>query len=70
MAEGMISRQSPKEAGARYGELTMSQVLIVQVTPEMVRNWGWFQAFGTVLLVLGFAAIVRSPETEETLWEV
>jgi hypothetical protein len=70
MAEGMPSRQSPKETGAREGELTMSQVLIVQVTPEIPRHRGWFQAFGIVLLVLGIAAIVRSQETEETSWEV
>jgi len=48
----------------------MSQVLIVQVTPEIPRHRGWFQAFGIVLLVLGIAAIVRSQETEETSWEV
>jgi uncharacterized membrane protein HdeD (DUF308 family) len=35
-------------------------VLIVRVTPEMIHNWGWFLAFGIVLLVLGIAAIVRS----------
>ena len=35
-------------------------VVIVQVTPEMIHNWGWFLAFGIVLLLLGIAAIVRS----------
>jgi uncharacterized membrane protein HdeD (DUF308 family) len=35
-------------------------VLIVRVTPEMIHNWGWFLAFGVVLLLLGVAAIVRS----------
>src|SRR5208282_2541897 len=35
-------------------------VLIVRVTPEMIHNWGWFLAFGVVLLLLGIAAIVRS----------
>jgi uncharacterized membrane protein HdeD (DUF308 family) len=35
-------------------------VLIVKVTPEMIQNWGWFLAFGIVLLVLGIAAVVRS----------
>jgi len=35
-------------------------VLIVRVTPEMIHNWGWFLAFGIVLLLLGIAAIVRS----------
>ena len=35
-------------------------VLIVRVTPEMIQHWGWFLAFGIVLLVLGIVAIVRS----------
>ncbi len=35
-------------------------VVVVQVTPEMIRNWGWFLAFGIVLLLLGVAAVVRS----------
>jgi uncharacterized membrane protein HdeD (DUF308 family) len=35
-------------------------VMIVRVTPEMIRNWGWFLAFGVVLLLLGVTAIVRS----------
>jgi uncharacterized membrane protein HdeD (DUF308 family) len=34
--------------------------LVVQVTPEMIHNWGWLLAFGIVLLLLGIAAIVRS----------
>ena len=34
--------------------------VIVGVTPEMIHNWGWFLAFGIVLIVLGIAAIVRS----------
>src|SRR5208282_1433369 len=34
--------------------------VIVRVTPEMIHNWGWFLAFGIVLLLLGIAAIVRS----------
>src|SRR5271170_4689052 len=38
----------------------MIDVLIVRVTPEMIHHWGWFLAFGVVLLVLGIAAIVRS----------
>src|SRR5271169_1536558 len=33
---------------------------IVGVTPEMVHNWGWFLAFGIVLMVLGIVAVVRS----------
>jgi len=35
-------------------------VLVVQVTPEMIQHWGWFLAFGIVLVLLGIAAIVRS----------
>lgn len=35
-------------------------VVVVQVTPEMIHNWGWFLAFGVVLLLLGVAAVVRS----------
>ena len=38
----------------------MTDVLIIQVTPEMIHHWGWFLAFGIVLLLLGIAAIVRS----------
>ncbi|MGO9084706.1 MAG: hypothetical protein ACLQBK_05725 [Candidatus Sulfotelmatobacter sp.] len=34
--------------------------VIVGVTPEMIHNWGWFLAFGIVLLVLGIAAVVRA----------
>lgn len=29
-------------------------------TPEMIHYWGWFLAFGIVLVVLGIAAVVRS----------
>ncbi len=38
----------------------MIDVMIVKVTPEMIHNWGWFLAFGVVLLLLGIAAIVRA----------
>jgi uncharacterized membrane protein HdeD (DUF308 family) len=34
--------------------------VIVQATPELIHHWGWFLAFGIVLLVLGIAAVVRS----------
>jgi uncharacterized membrane protein HdeD (DUF308 family) len=34
--------------------------VVVQVTPEMIHNWGWFLAFGIVLLLLGVVAVVRS----------
>jgi len=36
------------------------EVLIIKATPEMIHNWGWFLAFGIVLLLLGVAAVVRS----------
>jgi len=35
-------------------------VLIIQVSPEMIQHWGWFLAFGIVLIVLGIAAVARS----------
>ena len=35
-------------------------VVILQVTQEMIHNWGWFLAFGIVLMLLGIAAVVRS----------
>ncbi|HVN31820.1 MAG TPA: DUF308 domain-containing protein, partial [Thermoanaerobaculaceae bacterium] len=35
-------------------------VMIVRATAEMIHNWGWFLAFGIVLLLLGIAAVVRS----------
>ena len=35
------------------------EVLIIKATPEMIHNWGWFLAFGILLLLLGVAAIVR-----------
>jgi uncharacterized membrane protein HdeD (DUF308 family) len=38
----------------------MSEMLVIQVTPEMIHHWGWFLAFGIVLLALGIGAIVRS----------
>ena len=34
--------------------------VIVRVTPEMIHHWGWFLAFGIVLVLLGIGAIVRS----------
>lgn len=34
--------------------------IIVGATPEMIHNWGWFLAFGIVLVLLGIAAIVRA----------
>ena len=40
--------------------LAQIDVTVIQVTPEMTSNWGWFLAFGIVLLLLGIAAVVRS----------
>jgi uncharacterized membrane protein HdeD (DUF308 family) len=34
--------------------------VIIRATPELIHNWGWFLAFGVVLLLLGIAAIIRS----------
>lgn len=34
--------------------------VLVRATPEMIHNWGWFLAFGIVLIVLGIVAIARS----------
>ncbi len=36
------------------------QALEIQIPHEIIQYWGWFLAFGIVLLVLGIAAIVRS----------
>jgi len=41
----------------------MIDVLVIRVTPEMIQHWGWFLAFGIVLLAFGIAAIVRSVTT-------
>ena len=37
-----------------------NDVLVIQASPEMIHHWGWFLAFGIVLMLLGIAAIVRS----------
>lgn len=33
---------------------------VIQVPPEMVRNWGWFVVFGVLLALLGIVAVARS----------
>jgi uncharacterized membrane protein HdeD (DUF308 family) len=38
----------------------VDKIVIIGATPEMIHHWGWFLAFGIVLLLLGIAAIVRS----------
>jgi len=35
-------------------------VVINGATPEMIHHWGWFLAFGIVLILLGIAAMARS----------
>ena len=35
-------------------------VMIMQVTQQMIHHWGWFYAFGIALMLLGLAAVVRS----------
>jgi uncharacterized membrane protein HdeD (DUF308 family) len=34
--------------------------VMIGATPEMIHNWGWFLAFGIVLVILGIVAIARS----------
>lgn len=34
--------------------------VIVGETREMIQNWGWFLAFGIILVFLGIAAVVRA----------
>jgi len=36
------------------------QALDIRVPAEIIRNWGWFLAFGIALLMLGVAAVARS----------
>jgi uncharacterized membrane protein HdeD (DUF308 family) len=38
----------------------MTDVLVIHVTPEMIHHWGWFLAFGIILVALGIAAIARA----------
>jgi uncharacterized membrane protein HdeD (DUF308 family) len=35
-------------------------MVIIPITQEMIRNWGWLLACGIVLMLLGVAAVVRS----------
>ncbi len=36
------------------------EVIVQGATAELIHNWGWFLAFGIVLLLLGIAAVIRS----------
>src|SRR5262245_997104 len=36
------------------------QALDIRIPAEIIRNWGWFLAFGVALALLGIFAIVRS----------
>jgi uncharacterized membrane protein HdeD (DUF308 family) len=38
----------------------LDSMIVVQVTPEMIHNWGWLMAFGIVLAALGVVAVIRS----------
>jgi uncharacterized membrane protein HdeD (DUF308 family) len=38
----------------------MVDVYVINASPELIHNWGWFLVFGVVLLLLGLAAIFRS----------
>jgi uncharacterized membrane protein HdeD (DUF308 family) len=40
--------------------MSHAQNLPVQFPPELVQYWGWFLAFGLMLLLLGVAAVARS----------
>ena len=40
--------------------LSPIDAMVIQVTQEMIHNWGWFLAFGIALVLLGIAAIARS----------
>jgi uncharacterized membrane protein HdeD (DUF308 family) len=49
-------------APSTRGESMMSEIqaLDVRIPAEIIRNWGWFLAFGVALALLGIFAIVRS----------
>ena len=36
------------------------QALDIRIPAEIIRNWGWFLAFGVGLVLLGIVAIARS----------
>src|SRR5262249_38719389 len=36
------------------------QILQAEIPQEMIRNWGWYLAFGIALSLLGIVAMVRS----------
>ena len=40
--------------------MNVVQILQADVPQEMIRNWGWYLAFGIALSLLGVAAMVRS----------
>ena len=40
--------------------MSVVQILQAEVPQEMIRNWGWYLAFGIALSLLGVAAMVRS----------
>jgi len=40
--------------------MTEIQALDIRLPAELVHNWGWFLAFGIVLVLIGFLAIARA----------
>ena len=40
--------------------MNVVQILQAEVPQEMIRNWGWYLAFGMALSLLGVVAMVRS----------
>lgn len=38
----------------------MTQGVAIAASPDVIHHWGWFLAFGVILIVLGLAAIWRS----------
>jgi uncharacterized membrane protein HdeD (DUF308 family) len=45
------------------GEITMwngMNAAFIQISPEMIHEWGWFLSFGIVLALLGIVAVARS----------
>jgi uncharacterized membrane protein HdeD (DUF308 family) len=49
-------------APSTRGDSAMSEIqaLDIRIPEEIIRNWGWFLAFGVALALLGIFAIVRS----------
>jgi uncharacterized membrane protein HdeD (DUF308 family) len=50
------------EASSATGDNAMAEIqaLDIRIPEEVIRNWGWFLAFGIGLVLLGIVAIARS----------